>query len=164
MLPTSSVASSTLNRVSAHALSFSSASSTSSPFSGASHIDHRGFLKSSRRTGVPVLTSPPTWTTENTFTDSPAQIHNRARKILDDLEIKFSVVIMKGCTSKVDPKPMLQPAPGLASYTPGQKTIISKHYARIDQIPIYIVHGMTAYANSHRSCPYARPPAAWSLV
>ncbi|KOS41384.1 hypothetical protein ACN38_g7781 [Penicillium nordicum] len=39
--------------------------------------------------------------------------------------------------------PNLQPAPGLASYTLGQKTIISEHYAQIDQAPIhYIVHDM----------------------
>ncbi|KAJ9478552.1 hypothetical protein VN97_g13186, partial [Penicillium thymicola] len=37
----------------------------------------------------------------------------------------------------------LQPAPGLASYTLGQKTIISEHYAQIVQAPIYIVHDMT---------------------
>ncbi|KAJ9485076.1 hypothetical protein VN97_g8281 [Penicillium thymicola] len=39
--------------------------------------------------------------------------------------------------------PMLQPAPGLASYPLGQKTIISEDYAQIDQVPIYIVHDMT---------------------
>ncbi|KOS36387.1 hypothetical protein ACN38_g12876 [Penicillium nordicum] len=39
---------------------------------------------------------------------------------------------------------LLQPAPGLASYTLGQKTIISEHYAQIDQVPIYIVHDMAS--------------------
>ena len=38
---------------------------------------------------------------------------------------------------------VLQPAPGLANYKLGQKTIISEHYAQIDQAPIYIVHVMT---------------------
>ncbi|KOS40403.1 hypothetical protein ACN38_g8767 [Penicillium nordicum] len=38
---------------------------------------------------------------------------------------------------------MLQPAPGLASYKLGQKTIISEHYAQIVQAPIYIVYDMT---------------------
>ncbi|KAJ9491976.1 hypothetical protein VN97_g1223 [Penicillium thymicola] len=38
---------------------------------------------------------------------------------------------------------VLQPAPGLASYTLGQKTVISEHYAQIVQVPIYIVHNMT---------------------
>ncbi|KOS38233.1 hypothetical protein ACN38_g10949 [Penicillium nordicum] len=33
---------------------------------------------------------------------------------------------------------VLQPAPGLASCTLGQKTIISEHYPQIDHIPIYI--------------------------
>ncbi|KAJ9488665.1 hypothetical protein VN97_g4625 [Penicillium thymicola] len=101
----SSVASSTFSRASAHALSFSSISSASSPFSGASHVDHRGFLKSSHRAGGPVLTSLPAWTTENTFTNNPVQIHDRARKILDDLKIKFSAVVLKGRISKVDPEP-----------------------------------------------------------
>ncbi|KAJ9483171.1 hypothetical protein VN97_g10248, partial [Penicillium thymicola] len=40
-------------------------------------------------------------------------------------------------------KDLLQPAPGLASYKLGQKTIISEHYAQIVQGPIYIVHDMT---------------------
>ena len=40
-------------------------------------------------------------------------------------------------------KYLLQPAPGLANYKLGQKTIISEHYAQIDQAPIYIVHDMT---------------------
>ncbi|KAJ5812953.1 hypothetical protein N7447_009976 [Penicillium robsamsonii] len=104
MSSTSSVASSAFSRASAHALSFSSASSASSPFSGASHVDHRGFLKSSCRAGGPVLTSLPAWTTENTFTDNPVQTHDRAIKILDDLEIRFSVVVLKGRISKVDPE------------------------------------------------------------
>ncbi|KAJ9491709.1 hypothetical protein VN97_g1529 [Penicillium thymicola] len=56
--------------------------------------------------------------------------------------------------------PLLQPAPGLASYKLGQKTIISERYAQIVQAPIYIVHDMTALAvvfqNFQQSCllPY----------
>ncbi|KAJ9480572.1 hypothetical protein VN97_g12981 [Penicillium thymicola] len=38
---------------------------------------------------------------------------------------------------------VLQPAPRLASYTLGQKTIISEYYAQIDQAPINIVHDVT---------------------
>jgi tRNA U34 2-thiouridine synthase MnmA/TrmU len=39
---------------------------------------------------------------------------------------------------------LLQPAPGLASYTLGQKTTISERYAQIFQAPIYIVRVVTA--------------------
>ncbi|KAJ9492346.1 hypothetical protein VN97_g869 [Penicillium thymicola] len=46
---------------------------------------------------------------------------------------------------------LLQPAPGLASYTLGQRTIISEHYAQIVQAPIYIVHDMTALLRTHRA-------------
>ncbi|KAJ5789622.1 uncharacterized protein N7518_006633 [Penicillium psychrosexuale] len=101
----SSVASSTFSRASAHALSFSSASSASSPFSGASRVDHNGFLSSSHRAGGPVLASLPALTTENTFTDSAVLIHARAEIILDNLELEYSVVILKGRISKVDPEP-----------------------------------------------------------
>ena len=38
---------------------------------------------------------------------------------------------------------MLQPAPGLASYTLGQKTTISERYAQIFQAPVYIVRVVT---------------------
>ena len=38
---------------------------------------------------------------------------------------------------------LLQPAPGLASYTLGQKTTISERYAQIFQAPIYIVRVVT---------------------
>ncbi|KAJ9486322.1 hypothetical protein VN97_g7009, partial [Penicillium thymicola] len=38
---------------------------------------------------------------------------------------------------------LLQPAPGLASYILGQKTIISEHYAQIVQTPIYICRRST---------------------
>ncbi|KOS42673.1 hypothetical protein ACN38_g6423 [Penicillium nordicum] len=43
----------------------------------------------------------------------------------------------------------LQPAPGLASYKLGQRSIISEHYAQIAQAPIYIVHDMTQPAKQH---------------
>ncbi|KAJ9482446.1 hypothetical protein VN97_g10984 [Penicillium thymicola] len=45
---------------------------------------------------------------------------------------------------------VLQPAPGLASYTLGQKPIISEHYTQVVQVLIYIVHDMT-HSLSH--CP-----------
>ncbi|KOS36250.1 hypothetical protein ACN38_g13024 [Penicillium nordicum] len=38
---------------------------------------------------------------------------------------------------------LLQPAPGIVSYTLGQKTTISEYFAQIDQAPIYMVHDMT---------------------
>ncbi|KAI2730326.1 hypothetical protein CBS147332_2178 [Penicillium roqueforti] len=63
-----------------------------------------------------VVSSAFTATTKNTFTHDPAQIHARAKKVLDDLEIEFSNVILKGRTSKVDPEPM--PVPTLLVLMP----------------------------------------------
>ncbi|KXG45491.1 uncharacterized protein PGRI_040400 [Penicillium griseofulvum] len=105
MSSASSIISSTFSRASTHALSFSSASSISSPFSGLLHVDRHGFLKSSHRAGGPVLTSLPAWTTEDTSTNNPARIQARAREILGDLKVEFSAVALKGRISKVDPEP-----------------------------------------------------------
>ncbi|KOS46397.1 hypothetical protein ACN38_g2631 [Penicillium nordicum] len=58
---------------------------------------------------------------------------------------------------------LLQPAPGLASYKLDQKTILSEHYAQIDQAAKYIVHDMTSPLSFHASLPVFPPPWTHSL-
>lgn len=92
-------------------MGFYSTSSTSSPFSGPTHVDEEGFLQSSLRVEGPYLCSLPAITHALSPYDENAQaeIEEFATKILRDLDLLYEDIAITGRLSRIDPEPVLVP-------------------------------------------------------
>lgn len=112
MSASSSTAATTITRANAHALSYYSPSSQSSPFSDSSGVDRDGFLQSQQRAGGPYLCSLPAYsvaiTTEvcrRTGYEGDGQISETAKAILNEERLVYKNVRFTGRLSKVDTEP-----------------------------------------------------------